>query len=176
MRSTRSCLFTLAFACVASPVAAQQDASLAGVRTVYNAVKGFVTQAAERMPEEHYSFAPTPEVRNFGQLIGHIANANYLFCAPVLGEPNGGRGNAEELTTKGELVEAVKASFAYCDRAYAIPAAQAGDALQFFGQQHTKLSVLAFNMGHDYEHYGNIVTYMRMKGLVPPSSQPAGGN
>lgn len=160
---------------LASPAAAQ-DASVAGVRNVYDNVKRFVTAAAEAMPEEHYAFAPTPEVRTFGQLVGHVANANYLFCAPVLGEESQGRANAEELTAKAQLVAAVRESFAYCDRAYAISGAQGAEPLQFFGQPHTKLSVLAFNMGHDYEHYGNMVTYMRMKGLVPPSSQRAGGN
>lgn len=158
---------------VASPASAQMhhDGSVAGVRGLYQTVRGYIVAAAEQMPEDKYSYQPTPEVRTFGQLLGHVANAGYMFCAPVRGEEAPAMPNAEELTSKAELVAAVKASFEYCDPAYEVDAMKAGASLQFFGQPHTGLSVLAFNMGHDFEHYGNIVTYMRMNGMVPPSSQ-----
>jgi uncharacterized damage-inducible protein DinB len=146
-------------------------ASLAPVRGLYESVRGYIIAAAEQMPEEDYSFRPTPEVRSFGELMGHIANAGYMFCAGATGGDRPSMGNAEELTSKAELVEAVKASFAYCDKAHAMDAAKADESVNFFGAEHTRLSVLAFNMGHNYEHYGNIVTYMRMNGMVPPSSQ-----
>ncbi len=156
----------------AAPVSAQvAGGSAAGIRGLYETVRGYIVASAEQVPEETYSFRPTPEVRSFGQLVGHVANAGYLFCAPVLGEQAPQRGNAEEITSKSELVAALKASFAYCDRAYAAGADRMDASLQFFGQPHTGLSVLAFNMGHDNEHYGNMVTYMRLNGIVPPSSQ-----
>ncbi|HEX9885960.1 MAG TPA: DinB family protein [Longimicrobiales bacterium] len=159
---------------IASPASAQTDheqGSVAGVRTVYQFVRGFITAAAEQMPENLYSYQPTEEVRSFGEIIGHLANAGYLFCAPARGEQAPSVPNAEELTSKAEIVRALAASFEYCDAAYQIDTMTAGEAIQFFGQQHTKLSVLAFNMGHNYEHYGNLVTYLRLNGMVPPSSQ-----
>jgi uncharacterized damage-inducible protein DinB len=162
---------------VASPISAQMggaDASLTGVKGLYETVRGFITKAADQMPEANYSFKPTPEVRSFGELVGHVANASHMFCAAALGEKPMASGNAEKLATKAEIVAALKVGFAACDKAYAMDASKAGDKLDFFGQPHTRLSVLAFNMGHDFEHYGNIVTYMRLKGMVPPSS--AGGN
>jgi uncharacterized damage-inducible protein DinB len=161
---------------MAAPASAQTsgDGSVAGVRSLYETVRGYITAAAEQMPEDKYSFRPTEEVRSFGEIIGHVANSGYMFCAPVLGEKPPSQPDAEKLTSKAELVAAVKASFAYCDKAHQLSGADASAALQFFGQPQTKLSVLAFNKGHDFEHYGNLVTYMRLNGMVPPSSQGGG--
>jgi uncharacterized damage-inducible protein DinB len=157
----------------ATPASAQTGdaASLAGVRGLYESVRGYITASAEQMAEDKYSFRPTPDVRTFGEIIGHVANSQYMFCASVKGEKAPAMPDAEKLTSKAELVKAVKDAFAYCDAAYGIPGSQLNDALSFFGEPHTKLSVLAFNMAHDFEHYGNLVTYMRINGMVPPSSQ-----
>jgi uncharacterized damage-inducible protein DinB len=132
-----------------------------------------VIKAAEKMPEEHYGFQPTPDVRTFGQLIGHVADAGYMFCAPVLGATPERKGIEKGKTTKADLVAALKESFAYCDKAYdEMTDAKAASKVKFFGSERTALNVLDFNVVHDYEHYGNLVTYMRMKGIVPPSSEP----
>jgi uncharacterized damage-inducible protein DinB len=174
-KTMRNALFPLVALLVASPASAQMshgsDASLAGIRGVYQTARGYITAAADQVGEADYGFKPTPEVRSFGQLVGHVANAGYMFCAGALGEQAPSLPDAEKLATKAELVAALKASFEYCDRAYQIDAMKSGEAITFFGQQHTRLSVLAFNMGHALEHYGNMVTYMRLKGMVPPSSQ-----
>ncbi len=162
---------------LATPLSAQMgqgDGSVAGVRGLYQTVRGYITAAAEQMPEDKYSYRPTDEVRTFGQIIGHVANSGYMFCAPVRGQQAPSMPDAEKLASKAEIVAALKASFAYCDAAYQLSAADASAPLQFFGQQHTKLSVLAFNMGHAFEHYGNLVTYLRLNGMVPPSSQGSG--
>ena len=167
-------LMALAAFAVATPVSAQMDheqGSVAGVRGLYETVRRYIIASAEQMPEDKYSFRPTDDVRSFGEIVGHVANAGYMFCASVKGGERPMMGNAEELTSKAEIVEAIKASFAYCDDAYHIGTMDAGEGLEFFGQPHTKLSVLAFNMAHDFEHYGNLVTYMRINGMVPPSSQ-----
>jgi len=166
-------LVALMAALPAAPASAQMSdgASLAPVRGLYETVRGYIIASAEQMPEADYSFKPTDEVRSFGEIIGHVANAGYLFCSAAAGEQSPSSTNAEELTGKAELVEAVKASFAYCDKAYHMDAGKSGESVTFFGAQHTRLSVLSFNMGHDFEHYGNLVTYMRLKGMVPPSSQ-----
>jgi uncharacterized damage-inducible protein DinB len=138
-------------------------------------VKGNITKAAEQMPEANYAFQPTPDVRSFGQLIGHIADANFGICSTAAGEkPPAPGGQVEKtLVTKADLQKALADSFTYCDKVFAgLTDAQAVELVPFFGgQQMPKLAVLAFNTSHDFEHYGNIVTYLRLKGLVPPSSQ-----
>ncbi|MCU1259327.1 MAG: hypothetical protein JWO80_2212 [Bryobacterales bacterium] len=139
---------------------------------VYNMVKSTILRAAEKMPEANYSFKPTPDVRSFGQLIGHIADGQYEFCAPVLGDKTEHPSIEKTVTSKAALVESLKTAFAYCDKAYsAMTDAQGGEIIEFFGHQSPKLTILSFNTAHNDEHYGNIVTYMRLKGLVPPSSE-----
>jgi uncharacterized damage-inducible protein DinB len=167
---------------IAMPVNAQEmdhgehPPLVPGVKALHDNVKGWVIRAAEQVSEADYAFKPTPEVRSFGQLIGHIANAGYLFCSAGLGETAPTRPNAEELATKAELVAAVKAMYQYCDRAYAIDHMSAMQPATVFGQAQTRLYALEFNVAHNFEHYGNIVTYMRMNGLVPPSSGGGGEN
>lgn len=177
MRSTIMLVLALL---VASPAAAQmmgeggEDGSpdaVAGVSWLYETVKGYVTASAEQASQELYDYRPTDEVRTFGQIIGHVANAQYMFCSAALQEESPSQQNLEELSTKAELVEALKGSFEYCDRAYAMDGATALEAASVFGQERTRLFALEFNMGHDFEHYGNLVTYMRANGMVPPSSQ-----
>ena len=151
------------------------DPLSAGNKGLYNMVKNNLVKAAEKMPEENYSFKPTPEVRSFGQIVGHVADAQYLFCSVVRGEKNPAPGIEKSKTTKADLVKALNDGFAYCDKAYnAMTDAQAAEMVKFFGQDRAKLTVLSFNIAHDDEHYGNLVTYMRMKGLVPPSSEQRG--
>lgn len=157
----------------AADAAAAANPVVASVRPLYEQVRGYVIQAAEDMPEEHYGFQPTAEVRTFGELIGHIANAQYSFCAAAVGEESPNSEDIEETrTTKAELVEAVRAAFGYCDEVYAqMTDAAALETVSSFGGDRTRLWVLTFNATHDNLHYGNIVTYMRLNGLVPPSSQ-----
>lgn len=144
---------------------------VAAVKPLYDRIKDLYLKSAELMPEEHYGFKPTPEVRSFGEILGHVANENYLFCAAAKGEDNPNETDFEKTSGKAALVVAIKDSFAYCDPAYVMPEMQAMQEVTFFGQQGSKLWVLTYNYGHDSEHYGNIVTYLRMKGLVPPSSR-----
>ncbi len=143
-----------------------------GNKGLYNSVKNNLIKAAEKMPEENYGFKPTPEVRSFGQIVGHVADAQYLFCSAALGDKNPAPGIEKSKTTKADLVQALNDAFSYCDKAYnGMTDAHAAEIVTFFGRDQAKLTVLAFNSAHNAEHYGNIVTYMRMKGLVPPSSE-----
>ncbi len=149
------------------------DPLSAGQKFLYTNIKGNLLRAAEKMPEENYSFKPTPDVRSFGQLVGHVADAQYLFCSGVLGEKNPAPGAEKGKTAKADLVQAMKDGFAYCDKAYdGMTDAQAAQTTKLFGRDQTKMTLLSFNTAHDNEHCGNIVTYMRLKGLVPPSSEP----
>ena len=136
-------------------------------------VTGWIERAAEKMPEEEYGFKPDPAMRSFGQMIGHIADANYLFCSPALGENNPSPEIQKTKTTKAELITALREAFAYCRPAYdALNDANAGDVVKAFGKEQNRLGMLWFNASHNLEHYGNLVVYLRLKGIVPPSSEP----
>ncbi|MCC6395296.1 MAG: DinB family protein [Bryobacterales bacterium] len=148
-----------------------QNPLVAENKVLYEGIRNNIIRAAEKMPEDKYSYKPTPEVRSFAQLIGHISDAQYLFCSPVKGEKKS-LGIEKSKSAKADLTAAVKEAFAYCDSAYdALTDAQARETVKFFGRDRSKLNVLYFNSAHNNEHYGNIVTYMRLNGLVPPSSE-----
>ena len=141
-------------------------------KMVQKQVTAWIERAAEKMPEEEYAFKPDPAVRSFAQVLGHIADADYLFCSFVLGEKSPSPEIEKSKTTKAELMSAVHDAFAYCNRAYnTLSDASANDTVKAFGQERNKLGVLWFNASHNLEHYGNLVVYMRLKGIVPPSSE-----
>jgi len=150
-----------------------QDAMTSAAKSTLGLIKGNVVKAAEQMSEENYAFKPTPDVRSFGQLVGHIANANYMICSTASGAANPNAGDIEKTkTSKADLSKAVADSFAFCEAQFdALPAAKAAEVIELFGMKMPRLNALQFNTAHDFEHYGNIVTYMRLKGMVPPSSQ-----
>jgi uncharacterized damage-inducible protein DinB len=169
---------------LATPAAAQQQAASAnpGANTAVavNAAKGmwqamtnYITAAAEQMPEADYAFRPAQDVRTFGQLIGHVAGAQAMICAAALGEKAAGEDDIEKsATTKAALLDALKTTTQYCERAYAQSDAAGAGATTLFGRPNTRIGALVMNGVHNAEHYGNLVTYMRIKGMVPPSSQP----
>jgi uncharacterized damage-inducible protein DinB len=161
-----------AFAC-AAPVRGQDNPLSTEARADYRIVKDFVIRAAEKVPEAGYAFKPTPEVRSFGQLIGHITDDQYRYCSAVKGESKST--NLEQAPPpKAEMVAALKTAFAYCDSAYeALVDASAAEKVKFNGRSVPKLTVFTLHAGHAWEHYGNAVVYMRLQGIVPPSSEKA---
>jgi len=139
-------------------------------KAAYTRVKGFLLAAADKMPEENYGFKATPDVRPFGQLIAHVADSQWRICGTVKGEQK--QGDAASKSSKSDLVAALKASFEYCDSAYdSLNDATSGQKVMLFQREFSKLSVLFLNTSHDNEMYGTISVYMRLKGLVPPSSE-----
>lgn len=140
-------------------------------------VRGMLVKSAEKMPEENYNFRPAETVRSYGQIVGHVADAQYLFCSMALGEKNPAPDIEHTKTSKADLVVALNSAFAYCDKAYdTMTDAAATQTIKLFGNDAPRLSALTVNNMHNMEHYGNLVTYMRMKNIVPPSSeQQAGG-
>lgn len=142
----------------------------------YETIKGYILKSAEKMPADQFGFRPTPEVRPFGQILAHVADGNYLLCSPALNEPNP-NGSAmdkiekEQLTREALLVR-LKTSFDYCDKAYAgFTDANAAELVPFMTSKRPRAAALWFHISHAFEHYGNLVTYLRLKGLVPPSSE-----
>ncbi len=138
----------------------------------YSLVSGVVIAAAQKMPEDNYAFKPTPEVRSFGQLVGHVADAQYLFCSTASGEPNPNKAIEKTKTSKADLVAALTDAVAYCNNVYAgMTDAQGGQMVKLMNFNVAKMTVLSVNTAHTDEHYGNMVTYLRLKGIVPPSSE-----
>ena len=166
-------IFVLAISCTAALLAQGPDwKSLSGTaRTIQNGVKGNVLKSADKMSDEQYSFKPTPDIRSFGQLIGHLADANNTFCSASLGIPNPAPGIEKSKTSKADLVAALQAAMALCDKAYDINDEKATEMVKFRNQERSRLSLLQFNSFHSNLHYGNLVTYMRLKGVTPPSSE-----
>jgi uncharacterized damage-inducible protein DinB len=168
--------------------AMQPPPTVAGaVRNFYNGVKNNITRSGEKMPEDFYGLRPgtQEEVRTFGQHLAHSARYNYLWCAEARGEKNPNDANLEKtLTTKMEILKALRASFDYCDEAYnSLTDANGGTIITITrenGQkvEQTRIGLLMLNVVHNEELYGSIVTTLRIKDIVPPSSerrpQPAG--
>ena len=171
----RLCFLLIALA--AAPVALHAQAAAsspisASEKGFYTVVSGQVIAAAEKMPEQNYSFKPTPEVRSFGQIVGHVADAQYYFCSTATGEPSPMKDIEKTKTSKADLVAALKDAVAYCNKAYAgMTDAQGSQTVKFMGYDTAKLTVLSVNTAHADEHYGNMVTYLRIKGIIPPSSE-----
>jgi uncharacterized damage-inducible protein DinB len=139
---------------------------------LYSFLSNSVVRAAEKMPEENYSFKPTPEVRSFGQLVGHVADANYMFCSQASGEANPSKDIEKTKTSKADLVAAIKDAVAYCDKAFdGMTDAKGSQMMKFFNFNLAKITLFSLNTAHTDEHYGNMVTYMRLKGIVPPTSE-----
>ena len=140
----------------------------------YARMKTILVSSAEKMPEENYNFKPTEAVRSYGQIVGHLADAQYNFCSLALGETNPGLKIEQTKTTKADLVAALKDALAYCDKAYdSMTDASGIQTVKLFGMDMPKFGVLNINNAHDMEHYGNLVTYMRLKNIVPPTSEQA---
>jgi uncharacterized damage-inducible protein DinB len=142
------------------------------VKRAYVEVKNNILRSAEKMPQENYEFRPAPRVRTFGQILGHIAQEQYLyFCGPVKGEQKAVDIERTK-TTKPELLAALKDSFAYCDSVYdKMTDTEATGIVDTGGSKSMKLRLLWMNIVHDESHYGNLATYLRIKGIVPPSTE-----
>ena len=166
----------LVLTAAATPVLAQTPSSSMATETarlLWSDVRDNIAQSAADVPESLYSYRPTPEVRTFGELIGHIAGSQHMFCAIALGEKPPAEDAVEKSAkTKAALVQALKESNDYCARAYKQTDAAAAASVDLFGAQRSRLYTLLENATHDSEHYGNIVTYMRLNKMVPPSSRP----
>ncbi len=182
-----SILGALALTLVSSAASAQTtdggyeralSTSMAGVANAMHAtIRRNLAEATGPMTDAEFAFRPTPDVRSFGQLVGHVVNVNYFFCSQAAGERSPATGNYETTTDRAALVRALQDSLAYCDRIYAATTdenfnqpvllpPQAGTS----APPTIRGAVLMFNVAHNNEHYGNLVVYMRLRGRTPPST------
>ena len=175
MRSiTLLCLAALLGAAPSHPALASSPSVLAADREIWTLMIGYVTRAAEQVPDSSYSYRPVPTVRTFGELVAHIAGSQDMFCAQALGENAPASDEIKRtITEKKALVAALKASTEHCKKAYALSDADAMKrTVKTFAGDRSALWALFYSTAHTSEHYGNIITYMRALGMVPPSSQP----
>jgi uncharacterized damage-inducible protein DinB len=167
----------------AVPAAAQSqpapsDPLAAALKRQFDGVSRNVKEAAEKMPEEKFSYQATKDVRTFGGFVGHVANSQYAGCARAKGVDNPNKEDFEKVTGKAALVKAITESNEFCSGVLTgasdkwlletIPQGQAPNQFQV-----PRAAILAGNTSHSNEHYGNLVTYMRLNGLVPPSTERA---
>ena len=173
---------------LAIPAAAQtgqqtspKDPMATWLHNAFNTNRKNIEKSAEKVSEDLYGLRPGPqeEVRTFGQILGHLANFNYMWCSQAKGEKNPGQGSVfEKLASKAALLRALSDAFTYCDTAYAALTDASGleviTVTQESGRkaQVPRMSLLVLNYGHNNDHYGNLVTYMRIKSIVPASSEP----
>ena len=146
----------------------------ADINAKYNAIKTNLTKAAENMPEDGYSLQPSKEERNFGGWVAHVADTQAGACSGLAGE----RKNigAAAKTSKADLVAALKQSFDMCDAVFSgTTEANASEMVASFGGQVPRAAALYGTLIHDNECYGSMAVYLRIKGIVPPSSEGRGG-
>jgi uncharacterized damage-inducible protein DinB len=175
MKSAVICTAAVVALSATGLVAAPQSTAVRdSIKGAFDMAQGYVTRAAEQVPEDKYSFKATPDVRSLGQLFAHVADVNFVICGAVAKENSPLAGTIEKTaTTKAAIQKALADSVAFCNKAFeTVNDASGAEALKLFGAlDSTRLGALAFNNAHVMEHYGNIVTYMRLNQLVPPSSQ-----
>jgi uncharacterized damage-inducible protein DinB len=153
---------------------AQSNPFTDAAKAQFAQIKNNVIRTAEKVPEDLYAFKPTPEVRSLGQLLAHIADGNFGICGAGSGmkptmsgieKSTGGNG-------KAAIQKALAESFEFCESAWAsMDNTRSPEVVKTFLGTQPRFSVLTFNTSHVWEHYGNLVTYMRLKGIVPPSSE-----
>jgi hypothetical protein len=173
-------LFVLALAvpaALAQPAQqAPQTISLAtGLQRSYDGIKRNLTEMSQGMAEGDYTFMPTKDVRTFGQLMGHAANAQFGACAAARGMANPNQGNDnEKKASKAEFVKALADSYAFCDEAFkTLTEANATEMVKQGQNSVARAAILANLVAHSNEVYGTAVPYYRIKGLVPPSTERA---
>jgi hypothetical protein len=168
---TRTSLLILAasLAAIGSLEAQSMSPAIADARQQYNTIKGYLTRAAAAMPEEDYGFKPTPDIRTFAALLGHIADHQTRFCSASMGTPK--QGDAGSKTSKADLVAALAASYTVCDAAWdSLTDANAGEKMG----PRSRFGTLLVDVIHSNEEYGYMAIYFRLKGIVPPSSDRSG--
>ena len=171
-------LGAVVFACLpASPASAQISPDLPNPTSAANPLtktlsifsdnmQDKIIKAANMMPESKYSYRPTKDVRSFGEILTHIADISYYLCSNMKAEAPPAPPASK--TSKSEITAYVQASFDYCDRAYAgFTDAHLNDPANFWRHATNKMFIVTQLGNHDALHYGNLVTYLRLNGLVP---------
>jgi uncharacterized damage-inducible protein DinB len=141
----------------------------------YAQLKNNITASAEKMPDADYFFKPTPDIRSYGQLWAHVADAQFGQCSGIKGVPNPRQGQPsfEQLTTKADVQKAVAESFAFCDDVFSSLTDESATQMVSNGRggQQSRIAGLMGVLTHGSEMYGIGTVYLRLKGQVPPSTE-----
>ncbi len=138
----------------------------------FSSAKTNILRSLDKVPDSLWDYKPTPAVRSFAQMFAHVADGQYEFCGMASEGKVVDKGIEKSATTKAQVSAALKDAFAYCDAAYAkMTDATAVEMVPFFNRQATRIGAMDFNIVHTMEHYGNLVTMMRLKDIVPPTSR-----
>ena len=171
-------LITLAILALPATAFAQAAAApgatgpAAEVQTSYNRLKPNVIKAAEKMPAEDFGYKPTPEIRSYARVINHITEAQFHTCTTLNGTAFDKASVPSDTATKEVIVAALKASFAECDKAYgALTDTNILEVGTMGPMKRTHIGLAWGNVSHDNEQYAELSTYLRLKGLVPPTSE-----
>jgi len=168
------CLTVAAVAAAQGPPQGPVGTSTALQRN-YAQLKNNITSSAEKMPEADYFFKPTPDIRSYGQLWAHVADAQFGQCSGAKGVPNPRQGQPtfEQLTTKADVQKAVADSFAFCDDVFASLTDESATQMVSNGRggQQSRIGALTGILTHGSEMYGIGTVYLRLKGQVPPSTE-----
>lgn len=155
-----------------TPAAPPKNPIVATSQAFFASAKSNILRSVDKVPDALWNYKPTPAIRTFGELFAHIADGQYEFCGMASEGKVIDKGIEKSAHTKPEVLAALKDAFAYCDAAYAkMTDASAVEMVPFFNRQATRIGAMDFNVVHTMEHYGNLVTYMRLKEIVPPTSR-----
>lgn len=166
-------LTTTVVVALATPLTAAAQSVTESLDGLYGVTKTNIMATAELLDEGLFAFRPTDEVRSMGEILAHVADAQFTFCSAAAGQQSPQTESFEQTRrTKAGIIGALQAGFGYCDGVYDSMNDDSGSrVVDFLIGPSTALGVLAFNSAHNYEHYGNLVTYMRLNGITPPSSR-----
>ena len=175
---TTALLAVLAFATVSAAQQAGDQApkilTLSGeMLQGYQGVQRNLVEAAEKMPEAHYGFKPTPEIKPFGQLVVHAALMQFRMCSMLKGEPSPRKDEKEDaVRTRAEAIALLRASTAYCDPLVTPMTDAAMPELVTAGEMKVAKGLLPTSLiAHGMEMYGTMAVYLRLKGIVPPTTE-----
>ena len=161
---------------IAAVCGAQAPAGPSGpaaeVQGYYNRLKPNVIKAAEKMPDADYQFRPTPDIRTFARIVNHVTEAQQRTCSAMIGATPDPKSVPSDTADKATIVAALKASFDVCDKAYgALTDANMAETVQIGQGKRSRIGMAWGNASHDNEQYAELSTYLRLKGIVPPTAE-----
>jgi uncharacterized damage-inducible protein DinB len=144
------------------------------LRTQWGITRDLVVNLVQVMPEDKYDYKPTPEIRSFREIVSHLILENHTFMSLVAGEPAPDKAKIEALKSRDELTKALSESYAFGERTLAaLTDAKAVEKVTMRGQSVLRWYPVLYNIQDSMDHYGNLVVYVRLNGLVPPRTAAA---
>ena len=155
-----------------APATAAPSGPAAEVQAAYNRLKPNVLKAAEEMPEADYQYKPTPDIRTYARIVNHVTEAQFHICSAMNGTAFDPKSVPSDTADKATVIAGLKASFAACDQAYgSLTDATVAETVTLGAGKRSRIGLAWGNVSHDNEQYAELSTYLRLKGLVPPTAE-----